>query len=231
MSTAPGTPGQTDEMRDETAAPLSGRRAEASRNDARILDAAREIFLDDPEAPISKVAERAGVGMSALYRRYESKEDLLNTLCWEGLRSFVAIAEEALERSEDAAGADLAAEFVRFMEQTVESEGGALVQKLAGTFTARDDIWGDATRADQLGTRFFERCRVGGVLRDGIGHHDLTAITEMLASVKVGDRERSHELRRRYLALLLEAVMNTDSREPLPASPPTWQEISGRWTP
>src|SRR5215211_7459340 len=42
------------------ARPLSGRRAQAARNDERILDAAREVFLADPGAPISAVAEHAG---------------------------------------------------------------------------------------------------------------------------------------------------------------------------
>jgi AcrR family transcriptional regulator len=59
------------------APPLRGRRAEAARNDQRILDAAREVFVADPGAPIAAVAKRAGVGIGALYRRYASKEELL----------------------------------------------------------------------------------------------------------------------------------------------------------
>ncbi|MDX6234639.1 MAG: hypothetical protein QOH68_3754, partial [Nocardioidaceae bacterium] len=37
--------------------------------------------MRDPEAPISAVAQAAGVGISALYRRYAGKEELLQTLC------------------------------------------------------------------------------------------------------------------------------------------------------
>jgi AcrR family transcriptional regulator len=62
-------------------APLSGRQAEARRNDRLILEAAREVFVEDTDAPISAVAERAGVGIGALYRRYASKEELLRRLC------------------------------------------------------------------------------------------------------------------------------------------------------
>ena len=69
----------------ETALP--GRRGQAARNDVVILDAARQVFLVDPKAPISHVAERAGVGISALYRRYPSKEFLLCRLCHDGLRT------------------------------------------------------------------------------------------------------------------------------------------------
>jgi AcrR family transcriptional regulator len=56
---------------------LSGRRGQAARNDERILAAAREVFIADPKAPISAVAARAGVGISALYRRWPGKEDLV----------------------------------------------------------------------------------------------------------------------------------------------------------
>jgi AcrR family transcriptional regulator len=42
------------------------RAAQAARNDQAILDAAREVFVADPTAPIAAVADRAGVGISAL---------------------------------------------------------------------------------------------------------------------------------------------------------------------
>jgi len=41
------------------------------------------------------VAERAGVGMSALYRRYRSKEELLARLAGDGLRRYITEAEAA----------------------------------------------------------------------------------------------------------------------------------------
>src|ERR1700755_2569182 len=79
---------------------LPGRRGQALRNDTVILDAARAVSLSDPKAPVAAVAEQAGVGISALYRRYPSKEDLLRRLCHDGLAEFIAEAAAA------AAGAD-----------------------------------------------------------------------------------------------------------------------------
>ncbi|MFD0523557.1 TetR/AcrR family transcriptional regulator [Paractinoplanes durhamensis] len=72
-----------------------GRTQQAARNNDVILAAARDVFLADKRAPISAVAERAGVGISALYRRYAGKDDLLRTLCQDGLRHFIAEAERA----------------------------------------------------------------------------------------------------------------------------------------
>ena len=79
-----------------TTAPLSGRRAEAARNDDRILESARAVFIADPGAPISAVAKHAGVGISALYRRYESKEALLHELAATSLNRYIETVEAAL---------------------------------------------------------------------------------------------------------------------------------------
>ena len=78
--------------------PMSGRQAEAARNDQRILDSARAVFVNDPGAPITAVAKHAGVGISALYTRYGSKEELLRTLCTDGLLIVVRETEAALEQ-------------------------------------------------------------------------------------------------------------------------------------
>jgi AcrR family transcriptional regulator len=112
----------------EATGPLSGRRAQAARNDHLILDAAREVFVADPGAPISAVAERAGVGISALYRRYASKEDLLRRLSLEGLHRYIAAAEGAL-----ADDGDVWVAFARFLSQVVEADTHSLTLRLAGT--------------------------------------------------------------------------------------------------
>ncbi|MFD0473190.1 TetR/AcrR family transcriptional regulator [Nonomuraea thailandensis] len=75
---------------------MSGRKAQAARNDELILQAARAVFTAEPGAPIAAVAEKAGVGISALYRRYPSKEALLQKLCGDGLRLYVEVSERSL---------------------------------------------------------------------------------------------------------------------------------------
>src|SRR5690349_11759008 len=96
--------------------PTSGRARQAERNNEAILVAAREVFLADHRAPISAVAERAGVGISALYRRYASKEDMLRTLCHDGLRTFIAEAERAAGLPDDWAA------FVSFLGGVVDAD-------------------------------------------------------------------------------------------------------------
>ncbi|HET8788864.1 MAG TPA: helix-turn-helix domain-containing protein [Actinomycetes bacterium] len=203
--------------------PMSGRRAEAARNDQRILDAARAVFVADPGAPIAAVAEHAGVGISALYRRYASKEDLLRRLCADGLRTYIAAAEEALADDGDPWEA-----FARFMRRIVDADTHSLTSRLAGTFTPTEELNRDAAIAQELNERLFERTMASGTIRPDLDVNDLSMVFEQVASIRMGDQARTSQLRHRYLALLLEA-MHGPGDGPLPGPPPTWRELVGRW--
>jgi AcrR family transcriptional regulator len=200
--------------------PLSGRRRQAARNDQLILEAARAVFLDNPDAPISEVAKRAGVGISALYTRYASKDELLLTLCRNGLQRFVDETEAALVDDRDPWTI-----FSDWMRRLVDADTSSLTLALAGTFTPTEDMFALAERANELGQALFERVR--GELRPGIEVHDVSLVFELIAAVRLGDRPRTEELRRRYLAIVLDGL-RTDGG-PLPAPPPSWQEVNERW--
>jgi AcrR family transcriptional regulator len=204
--------------------PLSGRRAQAARNDAQILDAARAVFVADPGAPISAVAKLAGVGISALYRRYPSKEELLRQLCADGLRRYIAAVEAALADEGDPWAA-----FAGFMGRIVDEDVHSMTMRLAGTFTPTKELYREAERADELNLRLLERTKASGAVRPDLMVNDLTYLFEQLASVRAGDEERTGGLRHRYLTLLLDAL-RTPSPAPLPGPAPSWEEIRGRWS-
>jgi AcrR family transcriptional regulator len=206
-----------------TTAPLSGRRAQAARNDQRILEAARAVFIADPGAPIAAVAEHAGVGMSALYRRYRSKEELLRRLSGDGLRRYIAEAQAALADEGDPWAA-----FAGFMRRVVDADTHSLTLRLAGTFTPTEDLYRDATTAQELNLALLERTKAAGAIRADLDVNDLSFVFEQVASIRLPDQERTSQLRHRYLALLLDGL-HTPSPGPLSGPPPTWEEVSGRW--
>jgi AcrR family transcriptional regulator len=210
-------------MEKKTQAPLSGRRAQAARNDRRILDAAREVFVADPGAPIAAVAARAGVGISALYRRYGSKEELLRRLCAEGQRQYITEAQAALADEGDPWAA-----FRTFMRRIVDADTHSLVLRLAGTFSPTDEMYRNGQVAEELNVQLFERTRAAGAIRPDAEAVDIALLFEQLAAVRVADEERTRQLRRRYLALVLDAL-HTPSGSPLPGPPPSWEEIGQRW--
>ena len=206
--------------------PMSGRKAQAARNDEAILVAARAVFIENPEAPIALVAERAGVGISALYRRYSSKEDLLAKLCLDGLRTYVALVETAVSDQGDTWEA-----FSRFMRDSVEAGTSALTVKLAGMFTPTREHWEDSQKAFRLNSELMERIHAAGVVREDFEMSDVAVIFETLSSIRLGDEQRQAELRQRYLQLYLDGIRNPAARGELPAPGPTEDELSARWVP
>lgn len=209
---------------DTTSPRLGGRRAEAARNDQAILDAARAVFVRDPDAPIAAVAEAAHVGVGALYRRYGGKEALLQALCEDGLRRFVAIAEDAWREGDGPWEA-----FADFVRRIVEADVHSLTVHLAGTFPTTEELRELARQADALATRLFRRARAAGTLRADVHAHDLPMLFEQLAAVRVGSAERTARLRRRYVALLLDGLRPDAASSRIPGPAPTADELSARW--
>jgi AcrR family transcriptional regulator len=195
-----------------------GRRQQAMRNDETILTAAREVFIADPKAPVAAVAERAGVGISALYRRYPSKEDLLRRLCHDGLRLFIAEADRAALEDDDWTA------FAGFMQRVVDADVHSLTVFLAGTFTPTEEMGADAVAAAARATALFERARAS--MRAGVTEYDVTMLLEMCAAVRIPDAQGTKRLRRRYLALLLDGL-RADGE--LPGPPPNEGMLSWRW--
>ncbi|GLW32897.1 TetR/AcrR family transcriptional regulator [Actinoplanes regularis] len=195
-----------------------GRGEQAVRNNEAILVAAREIFLADPRAPVAAVAERAKVGIGALYRRYPGKEDLLRTLCHEGLKTFIAEAEQAALEPDDWTA------FATFLRGVVQADVHSLTVHLAGTFTPTEQMNADAELAADLAAGLIERARPH--LRADIEAADITLLLEMCAAVRLPDAARTGELRDRCLTVLLDGLRTAG---PLPGPPPRVLELNWRW--
>jgi AcrR family transcriptional regulator len=207
----------------ETRAPLRGRQAEAARNDTAILEAARAVFLRDSSAPMSAVAERAGVGVAGLYRRFAGKDELLRSLCGDGLRQFVALAEEAR-----ADPGDPWAALERFLTAVVDSDVHSLTVQLAGTFRSTDELRQLAAHSAVVVEEVVRRAQESGQLRSDVSAEDLPMIFEQLSAVRVEDPARTAVLRRRYLALHLDALRHPGKGLAEPA--PTSAELGERWS-
>lgn len=210
-------------MPDARPSPLSGRRRQAARNDELILEAARDVFIADPQAPISAVAQRAGVGISALYTRYAGKEELLRRLCADGLALFVKETERALADTREPWTV-----FTSYMQRLVDADTSSLTRSLAGTFTPTREMFELAERADRLSNELFRA--VKRVLRPGVEVHDVSLVFELVAAVKLPDATRTKQLRRRYLTVILDGL-RAHERGRLPGPGPSWEELSERWNP
>jgi AcrR family transcriptional regulator len=202
---------------------MDGRRAQAARNDTAILEAARAVYAADPEAPIAAVAARAGVGISALYRRYPSKEELLRKLCGDGLRESIAAAEAAL-----ADDGDDWKVFRRYMARVVDADAHTLSFRVAQTLdTHSEALWQEARKAQDLRERVFKRAQNAGVVRTDLVAEDLGNVFEQLSSIRGRSAKRTRELRRRYLAVQLAGLRARKKARQLPGPPPRVRDRAG----
>jgi AcrR family transcriptional regulator len=76
-------------------------RRDAVRNHHRILDAAREVLGESGAgASMEEIAARAGVGVGTVYRRFASKDALIDELLRLALEQLTEVTERALARTD-----------------------------------------------------------------------------------------------------------------------------------
>ncbi|MQY04390.1 hypothetical protein ACRB68_24430 [Actinomadura sp. RB68] len=202
---------------------MSGRKAQAARNDELIREAARAVFTADPGAPISAVAEQAGVGISALYRRYKNKEELLQRLADEGMDRYLEQVNAALADERDAWTA-----FADFMRRCLDIGAGSLTMRLAGSFPVTEEMSRKGQEIHAATQRLLERTREAGALRPGVEVGDISVLLEHLHTIRIGDDERMNRLQHRYLTMIMDGLHTVEGEE-LPGPPPSWQELRGRY--
>jgi hypothetical protein len=67
-----------------------------------------------------------------------------------------------------------------------------------------------------------------GALRSDVTHLDIDVLLESLATIKLGNAERSAELRQRHLIVIIDGLSSAHPT-PLPGKSPSWEEQSARW--
>jgi AcrR family transcriptional regulator len=207
----------------ETAPARSTRQAQAAANDARILAAARAVFLSNPNAPISAIAERAGVGIAALYRRYPSKEELIKQIYLENLELLFAEVRAAL-----ADDGDPWEVFCRFYHRGLDVGGGSTTLRFPGAFAFTGELGSRSRELDNALQELMVRTQMAGALRPDIGMGDLQWTWVSAQAIQVRDERRTSELRHRYLALLLDGL-RASAATPLPGPPPNGMEYEEYW--
>jgi AcrR family transcriptional regulator len=186
-----------------------GRRADAERNRAAILTAARAAFAEQGDGvDVREIARRSGVGMGTLYRNFPSKEDLLLVILEQEFTAWLTQAHE------DAAAMDDPWQALSgFFEQMLSTQAHnlALMDSYLRT--------GGPTEACALQCRAFidelrDRCERAGLFRRGVTIDDLIFLSSSLCHVVqvTGDQHRW----RRLMVISLDGLSNSHSK-PLPS--------------
>jgi AcrR family transcriptional regulator len=76
------------------------RRADATENRGRIIDAAQALIMSSDDLRLNEVAKRAGVGQGTLYRHFPTREDLLAEVYRHDVDALVAAVPALLAEHE-----------------------------------------------------------------------------------------------------------------------------------
>jgi AcrR family transcriptional regulator len=151
-----------------TAEPPRKLRRDAAENAERVMAAALRAGLAEGKfVPLAQIAADAGVGVGTLYRRYPSREALLEAMAVRAYRLILAEAEDALREGEtglDAIGRFLRQTFVHRDELVLPMHGAPLtedtesaelrgrMQRTMGAIVARGHADGSVRRDVGAGT-------------------------------------------------------------------------------
>lgn len=188
-------------------------RKDAERNRTRILEAARELFAAKGLEPnLNDVARHAGVGVGTVYRRFATKEELLEAIFEDALNQLTALAESAL-RQQDSWQA-----FVCFVEQQCEmtATDRGLREIAFSKCYGGDRVTAAKDRLSAVTTSLVECAQSSGQLRPGVSATDLPLLALLAGTVSEFAGHVDAELWRRYVAVLLEGMRHRSDQEPVP---------------
>jgi AcrR family transcriptional regulator len=189
-------------------------RADALRNRARVLEAARECFAaSGAEAQIDEIARCAGVGVGTVYRHFPTKEALYEALAADHFRVLADMAREALD------GADPWHAFSGFMRRSAQLQ--ARDRALAEVMAVQPGVMRDAARNREdlhaAVAQLVSRAQAAGTMRPDVVPADVPMLMCGIgrATRAGGATEMSWE---RYLAIVLDGL-RVAGRSALPAPP------------
>ena len=151
-------------------------RADARRNRARVLEAAREAFAAEGLAvPLDEIARRAAVGAGTVYRHFPTKEALFEAVIVDRIDFLVEQAQAVLDAPRARAGRAFF-EFLDVMLVDAASKKD-LADALAGAgVDLRAATTQSAARLNASLTELLARAQEVGAVRSGIDTIDLHAI-------------------------------------------------------
>jgi AcrR family transcriptional regulator len=176
------------------AAPTPVLRRDAARNRVKILSAARAVFAEQgTDVCVEVVAHRAQVGVGTLYRRFPTKEVLIEAVVDEVLQDVLAAAEAALENE---SAADGFAEYLRAVGQLQFEHVGCLTR-----------LWNhpgeeQRIRIESASRALLARAQSAGAVRADLVYEDVIVLFWSLRGVIEATASVSTEVWQRHLEML-----------------------------
>ncbi|MET8082131.1 TetR/AcrR family transcriptional regulator [Streptomyces sp. NPDC005303] len=204
------TPG--DQHPDPAVQPL---RSDAERNRERIIAAARTVFARDGlNASMASVAREAGVGIATMFRRFPTKEELVDAVFIDRMTAYADAVTAALDDPDPWQG------FVGYVETACAMQAAdyGFADVLTTTFPSAKALERRRNEAYEGMVELIGRAKATGRLREDFDPSDLVLVHMANAGVVNATGTAAPDAWRRVVALLIQSFEGP-ARGPLPASP------------
>lgn len=175
--------------------PARKTRADAGRNRARVLEVARELFVErGVEVQMAEVARTAGVGVGTVYRHFPTRVALVEAVAEQ---RFVEILRFARERCLPNPDARQALRCFLGHVGEVHERGRALSGAIEAALGHTGPRGAVLAELEALGGSLLERGKADGMIRPDVTVGDLYMIVGALAAVSrqdIGDWRRFVEI-------------------------------------
>ncbi|MEU4242791.1 helix-turn-helix domain-containing protein [Actinoplanes sp. NPDC026619] len=205
-------------------------RRDAELNRQRIIEAAREVYAARGlAATFDDIAQHAGVGIGTVYRRFPTKEALLEVALEERLEDHVRVAEEALGAADGWAGLTT---FLRRAAEMHAADRGLRDVALGADFDVRH-VEKMRERVEPLIRRLVERARADGSVRADLVVEDLPLLLMMVSELAYHSHAVRPDLYTRYLQLLIDGLRPAPEAGDLgrPPSADDLETLARHWLP
>ena len=188
-----------------TAGPASAPplRADALRNQERLIEAAREAFAEHgPEASLDEIAKRAGVGIGTLYRRFPTREVLQEAVLRDGIDRLHA---DAVRRLDAAAPFDAVAAWLDELLVFATTYRGLTASMMMTLLKQEPEFSASCVAMKSSITALVERAQAAGELRPDADPVDIVKLVNAIGLATEPGREGLVR-GRRMLAVTLDGL-------------------------
>jgi AcrR family transcriptional regulator len=193
-------------------------RADARDNRRRLLEAARDVFIErGSAAPLDEIARRAGTGIATLYRRFPDRRTLVREVVRDALQRTIEEARQAAEDEPDPFRA-----LARYMHRAIDVRTAAVIPALLGEIPFDDE---EIRRARETGAAalqaLVDAAHQAGTLRADVTSGDVGMLIARVSRPLPGGfpPETNARLSHRHLDLVIDGLRAT-ARQPALLSGP-----------
>ncbi|HEY8472955.1 MAG TPA: TetR/AcrR family transcriptional regulator [Natronosporangium sp.] len=148
-------------------------RRDAQRNRARLIEAARQAFVEHgADVPLEEIARRAGVSVGTLYNRFPDRSVLIDTVLLDRMRESLAIGAAALANPDPWQG------FVDYLEQlfALQARDRGVTDALSRRFPRTPHLDAACAEGFDQARQLIERAQRAGRLRPDFTVADLVGL-------------------------------------------------------